>query len=116
MSQTDYSILTSLLQDPEISDIKCVSHNDILVKTWEKKKAKSDISFATKADYTQFLDRILEQNHISERTDQNYGLIRFIDEYSEQYALKVVYSNPEFNAFMEPLLHIRKLRKPQNET
>lgn len=55
-----YFRLTSLIEDPEISDIHCIAYNKIRIKKRGKRQA-ADVQFASNQEYREFIDRVATQ-------------------------------------------------------
>ena len=55
-----YFRLTSLIEDPEISDIHCIAYNKIRIKKRGKRQA-ADVQFASNQEYRELKEFILEQ-------------------------------------------------------
>ena len=82
-----YFRLTSLIEDPEISDIHCIAYNKIRIKKRGKRQA-ADVQFASNQEYREFIDRVATQNGVNisnlnaiqrfadDETDDNY-ILRF---------------------------------------
>lgn len=55
-----YFRLTSLIEDPEISDIHCIAYNKIRIKK-KGKRQEADVRFASNQEYREFIDRVATQ-------------------------------------------------------
>lgn len=105
-----YSILSPLIDDSEISDIRVVSYNNIRVKH-RGRRMDSGLSFASEKEYRQFIDYIATKNQVN--ISNLNAIQRFTDTQSHQdFILRFTISMPLLNAAEEPYLCIRKV--PRN--
>ncbi|MFI3238275.1 MAG: ATPase, T2SS/T4P/T4SS family [Lachnospiraceae bacterium] len=104
-----YSKLTSLIDDPDVSDIRCVRYNNIRVKK-KGKRMDSMITFSSEKEYRQFIDYIATKNQVS--IDNLNAIQRFTDMDShEEFVLRFTVSMPLVNTYEEPYLCVRKVSK-----
>ncbi len=104
-----YGRLSALIDDPEITDIRVLSYDNVRVK---RKGIRSDggISFRTPAEYRQFVDYIAVKNQVS--LSNLNAIQRFTDvESHPEFILRFTVSMPLVNSYSEPYLCIRKVPK-----
>lgn len=102
-----YSILSPLIDDPEISDIRVISYRHIRVKR-AGKRMDAGVSFASEKEYRQFIDYIATRNQVN--ISHLNAIQRFTDTQSHPgFILRFTISMPLLNAGMEPYLCIRKI-------
>lgn len=104
-----YSILTELINDPDISDIRCTGYNKISCKR-KGHRETVPISFQSKEEYSRFVDFVATRNQISL---SNLNAIQsFSDnETNPDYILRFTIAMPLVNTYDEPYLCIRKVAK-----
>ena len=104
-----YFRLTSLIEDPEISDIHCIAYNQIRVKKKGKRQG-TDIQFASKQEYREFIERVATQNGVN--ISNLNAIQRFADdETDENYILRFTLIMPIITTYGNPYLIIRKFPK-----
>lgn len=104
-----YSILTPLIDNPDISDIRCVSFDNIRIKE-KGVRRQADISFASEHAYMSFIDMIATKNQVN--ISNMNAIQRFVDtRTSEKFILRFTVSMPLVNTYDQPYLHIRKTAK-----
>ncbi len=104
-----YSALTDLIRDPLISDIKCISYDNIRIK---KKGLRSgcDVKFESEDEYKSFIDYVTTKNHVN--ASQRNSIQRFTDtETDPDFILRFTLSMETTNTYDWPLLAIRKVPK-----
>lgn len=104
-----YSILTSLIADPDISDIRCISYSDIRVKRRGKREA-AGIQFRSEHEFNHFIELIATKNQVN--ISNLNAIQRFTDNSSNpDYILRFTVIMPLLNTYGQPYLHIRKVPK-----
>ncbi len=104
-----YSILSSLIDDKTVTDIRVISYDNIRVKRKGKRMA-SDITFASPEEYRQFVDYVATRNQVNISNLNAIG--RFTDDDSHpDFILRFTLSMPLVNTYNEPYLCIRKVPK-----
>ena len=93
-----YFRLTSLIEDPEISDIHCIAYNKIRIKKRGKRQA-ADVQFASNQEYREFIDRVATQNGVN--ISNLNAIQRFADDETDK----------NFTTYGNPYLIIRKFPK-----
>lgn len=103
-----YSVLTPLINDDRISDIKVLDPKKINVKIRGVHYTVSNLKFPSENEYASFLISLLLKNHV-----QNTSSIRvFTDaEFNKDYRLRFNLCMPDINCVDNPYLHIRKTSK-----
>ncbi len=102
-----YSILTPLIDDPEISDIRVTAHNSIRIKR-AGKRVGAPVSFASEKEYLRFIDHIAARNQVS--VSNLSAIQRFTDSASHpDFILRFTVCMPIVNTYDEPYLCIRKV-------
>ena len=104
-----YYVIEPLLNDPDVSDIKMLSHNNITYKK-NGKRFVSDIKFANAADYKRFVSMICTRNK------KNFSVanaqVKFSDSLSNQlFRLRFNLSSETINSSGIPSVHIRTISK-----
>ncbi len=104
-----YSILSPLIDDKNISDIRVVGYNNIRVKKKGRRTAAA-VSFSTPEEYRQFVDYIATRNQVN--ISNLNAIQRFTDHESHpDFILRFTLSMPLINTYNEPYLCIRKVAK-----
>lgn len=101
-----YHRLTPLIDDPDISDIKCFSFDRIRIKKNGKREG-TNITFRNKEEYAKFVSFVATRNNvnISNLTAKQ----QFADIFTHpDYILRFTLTMPLINTYDEPYLHIRK--------
>ena len=102
-----YSRLSPLIDDPEISDIRVMSHKNIRIKRLGK-RMDGGVSFSSEKEYRKFIDYIAAKNQVS--VSNLTAIQRFTDSASHpDYILRFTVSMPLVNTYDEPYLCIRKV-------
>ena len=83
-----YFRLTSLIEDPEISDIHCIAYNKIRIKKRGKRQA-ADVQFASNQEYREFIDRVATQNGVN--ISNLNAIQRFADDETDKLPLTVIH-------------------------
>ena len=104
-----YYVIEPLLNDPDVSDIKMLSHNNVTYKK-NGKRFVSDIKFANAADYKRFVSMICTRNK------KNFSVanaqVKFSDSLSNQlFRLRFNLSSETINSSGIPSVHIRTISK-----
>lgn len=102
-----YDVLQPLIDNPETSDIKICSPDDIRVRV-KGKAYKSNAMFLNAADLFRFIEGLAIRNHVD---IFSRPLITFTDKHDENYILRFTISSPTVTAVDYPYLHIRKVSK-----
>ncbi len=104
-----YSRLSPLIDDPEISDIRIVSFDNVRVKK-QGKRVDGGISFRSEKEYRQFVDYVATKNQVN--ISNMNAIQRFTDTESHPgFILRFTISMPLVNTYSEPYLCIRKVPK-----
>ncbi len=104
-----YSILTPLIDDDDISDIRVIAHDNIRVKK-KGKRQKCKTAFESEEAYSRFIHLIAAKNQVN-ISNQN-AIQRFTDNESHsKFILRFTISMPLVNTYNEPYLCIRKVPK-----
>lgn len=105
-----YSILTDLISDPDISDIRCLAYDNIRIKKKGKRQG-CDIKFGSVEEYKSFIDYITTRNHVN--ASQRNSIQRFTDDETDSnFILRFTLSKETTNTYDWPILVIRKV--PRN--
>ena len=104
-----YSILSPLIDDKEISDIRVISFDNIRVKK-EGERMDAGLSFSSEKEYRQFIEYIATKNQVN--ISHLNAIQRFTDtESHKDFILRFTLSMPLVNTYHEPYLCIRKVPK-----
>lgn len=104
-----YSILSPLIDDEDVSDIRVVSYDNVRVKR-KGKRMDAGISFATEKEYKQFVDYVATKNQVN--ISNMNAIQRFTDNDSHPgFILRFTVSMPLVNTYDQPYLCIRKVPK-----
>ena len=104
-----YSRLSVLIDDPEVSDIRVVSHDCIRIKK-KGRRILSEVAFSDDREYRQFVDYVAMKNQAN--ISNLNAIQRFTDSESHpDYILRFTVSMPLVNAYAQPYLCIRKVPK-----
>lgn len=104
-----YSKLTPLINDPEISDIRCISFDNIRVKR-KGVRMDSGVKFSSPQEYEHFIDFVATKNQVN--ISNLNAIQRFADNISnDKYILRFTVSMPLVNTYDAPYLCIRKVPK-----
>ena len=104
-----YSRLSVLIDDPDISDIRVVSHDCIRVKK-KGRRMRSEIAFSDEKEYRQFVDYVAMKNQAN--ISNLNAIQRFTDSESHpDFILRFTVSMPLVNTYAQPYLCIRKVPK-----
>ena len=104
-----YSHLTSLINDKNISDIRCIAYDNIRIKEKGIRK-NSDVHFNNPLEYRNFIDFVATKNQVS--ISNMNAIQRFSDtKSSDEFILRFTITMPLVNTYEEPYLHIRKVPK-----
>lgn len=104
-----YSVLSALIDDPDISDIRVVSYDNIRVKRLGE-RMDAGISFASEKEYRQFIDYVATKNQVN--ISNLNAIQRFTDNESHPaFILRFTLSMPLVNTYDQPYLCIRKVPK-----
>ena len=104
-----YSHLTSLINDKNISDIRCIAYDNIRIKENGIRK-NADVHFNNPLEYRNFIDFVATKNQVS--ISNMNAIQRFSDtKSSDEFILRFTITMPLVNTYEEPYLHIRKVPK-----
>lgn len=104
-----YSHLTSLINDKNISDIRCIAYDNIRIKEKGIRK-NADVHFNNPLEYRNFIDFVATKNQVS--ISNMNAIQRFSDtKSSDEFILRFTITMPLVNTYEEPYLHIRKVPK-----
>lgn len=104
-----YSILSPLIDDESITDIRVISFDNVRVKKYGK-RMDAGVSFGSEKAYRQFIDYVATKNQVNISNLNAIG--RFTDNESHpQFILRFTLTMPIVNTFTEPYLCIRKVPK-----
>lgn len=104
-----YSILSPLIDDEEVTDIRVIRYDTIRMKKLGK-RMESDISFASSEEYQQFVQYVATKNQVN--ISNLNAIQRFTDGDSHpRFILRFTISMPLVNSGQEPYLCIRKVPK-----
>ena len=104
-----YARLTPLIADLDITDIRCVSSNNIRIKRLGV-RCESDVQFRTENEYKQFIEFVATKNQVN--ISNLNAIQRFTDSKSNpDYILRFTVIMPLLNMYDQPYLHIRKVPK-----
>lgn len=104
-----YSRLSVLIDDPDISDIRVISYDNIRIKK-KGKRLDSGIYFEDEKEYKQFIDYIAMKNQAN--ISNLNAIQRFTDSESHpDFILRFTVSMPIVNTYQSPYLCVRKVPK-----
>ena len=104
-----YSILSPLIDDDEISDIRVVGYDNIRVKRLGQ-RMDAGVSFSSEKEYRQFVDYVATKNQVN--VSNVNAIQRFTDNDSHpNFILRFTVSMPLVNTYTQPYLCIRKVPK-----
>ncbi len=103
----EYDVIQPLIDNPETTDIKICSPDDIRVRV-KGKAYKSNACFIDEADMNRFVTGLSIRNHVNIFSTP---IMTFTDRHDENYILRFTVSSPMVNAVDYPYLHIRKIPK-----
>ena len=102
-----YSRISPLIDDPEVSDIRIVSYDNIRIKK-RGRRMDAGISFLSEKEYRQFVDYVATKNQVN--ISNLNAIQRFTDSDSHpDFILRFTVSMPLVNTYSEPYLCIRKV-------
>lgn len=107
MAMFHYDVLQPLIDDPDTTDIKVSSYNDIRVRV-KGEAYSSNVSFLDEQDLFQFVYGLGVRNGLD---ILKLPIVSFTDKHDENYILRFTVSAPCINAVDYPYLHIRKVSK-----
>lgn len=103
-----YYVLTPAIKDPDVTDIRVLSPDNINVKVKGKHYTASGLKFINANDYVRYIEGLIIRNRLS----TNFPIIVFTDkDYDPDYILRFNLCMPEINSMELPYLHIRKVPK-----
>jgi pilus assembly protein CpaF len=114
-----YYILTCIIADKDVSDIRVTSAEDIIVKIHGKHYKAMDedgnpVKFITEADYLRFIEMLTIRNGYN--PDNPPPIMVFTDKhYNEDYILRFNITGILINSTDLPYLHIRKVAKEKTD-
>ena len=104
-----YSILTPLIEDPDITDIKCVSYNNIRIKK-NGERMGSGVSFKTMDEYKRFVQFAATKNQAN--ISNLYAIQKFTDTKSNpNFILRFTVITELLSADDIPYMAIRKVKR-----
>ena len=104
-----YSVLSQLIDDKNVSDIRVVGYDNIRIKVRGRRK-KARVSFEDEEDYRRFINYIATKNQVN--ISNLNAIQRFTDNESHpDFILRFTISMPLVNTGTEPYLCIRKVPK-----
>lgn len=103
-----YSKITPLIEDPEITDIRCISYDNIRIKK-NGARMNSGVAFSSKQEFREFVNAVATKNNVS--ISHMTAIQRFVDMDSTDYILRFTICMPLVNTYDEPYLCIRKTPK-----
>lgn len=104
-----YSILSPLIDDEEISDIRVVGYDNVRVKRLGK-RMDAGVAFESEKEYRQFVDYVATKNQVN--ISNVNAIQRFTDNDSHPaFILRFTVSMPLVNTYDQPYLCIRKVPK-----
>ncbi|MDE7223315.1 MAG: Flp pilus assembly complex ATPase component TadA [Acetatifactor sp.] len=102
-----YSRISPLIDDPEVSDIRIVSYDNIRIKK-RGRRMDAGIGFLSEKEYRQFVDYVATNNQVN--ISNLNAIQRFTDSDSHpDFILRFTISMPLVNTYSEPYLCIRKV-------
>lgn len=111
-----YSVLSPLIDDMDISDIRVVNYDNVRVKR-RGQRMDGGVSFTSEKEYRQFVDYVATKNQVN--ISNMNAIQRFTDNESHpDFILRFTVSMPLVNTYDQPYLCIRKVPKdfPQLKT
>lgn len=103
-----YGVIDSLVQDPDISDIKLYNSKNVRVKRNGQREA-SGISFVSEAKFKSYVTKLLERNKINLGTAN--AIQTFTDTSQEGFILRITIISGLLTDTGYPLVAIRKIPK-----
>lgn len=103
-----YGLLDELIHDKDISDIKLHGYDRVLIKKWGK-RYKTDISFESHENYTNFVTRILERNKVNLGTAN--AIQTFTDNTQTDFVLRITAVSGLLTTSEVTCITIRKIPK-----
>ena len=103
-----YGLLDELIHDKDISDIKLHGYDRVLIKKWGK-RYKTDISFESHENYTNFVTRILERNKVNLGTAN--AIQTFTDNSQSDFVLRITAVSGLLTTSEVTCITIRKIPK-----
>lgn len=104
-----YGVLTDIINDPDVSDIRLLAHDNIRVKKLGK-RGDSGFKFKNPADYDAFVQYVATRNNVN--VSNLNAIQRFTDaKTNRDYILRFTLSMPLVNKCEWPILSIRKVPK-----
>ncbi len=104
-----YFRLTPLLDDSSISDIRCISYDNVRIKK-DGKRMSSGITFRDEKEYENFVRFVATRNQVN--ISSLNAIQRFTDnESNDAFILRFTLSMPLVNTYDAPYLCIRKVPK-----
>lgn len=103
-----YYVLTPAIKDKNITDIKILNADRIIVKVKGKQYTASNLKFIDNKDYLTFIEALIYRNKIV----VNSPILVFTDkDFDEDYILRFNLTLQQINSSGLPCLHIRKVPK-----
>lgn len=105
-----YYRLTPLIDNPEISDIRCLTYDSIRIKK-NGRRMDSGVRFQSLKEYKSFIEFVAIRNQVN--VSNLNAIQRFTDNKSHpDYILRFTVTMPLVNTYDQPYMHIRKV--PRN--
>lgn len=109
-----YDVITPLVEDPMISDIKVYTPDNVRIKR-KGKRGEAKEKFRSDAHYRAFVSHLARQNNVSINTGDD--IVHFTDTNSfEGYRLRVNISTEFINSTNFPCVQIRKINNQKYTT
>lgn len=104
-----YGILSPLIDEEDISDIRVVGYDNVRVKRLGK-RMDAGVCFGSEKEYRQFVDYVATKNQVN--VSNVNAIQRFTDNDSHpDFILRFTVSMPLVNTYAQPYLCIRKVPK-----
>lgn len=104
-----YSVLSPLIDDPDVSDIRVISYDNVRMKKLGQ-RMDAKVEFGSEKEYRQFIDYVATKNQVN--ISNMNAIQRFTDNESHpEFILRFTVSMPLVNTYDQPYLCIRKVPK-----
>ena len=101
-----YDVLTPLINDPLVSDIKCYTYDNVRIKL-RGERLEARVGFRSKDHYNAFVSHLARQNNTSINSGE--AIVHFSDTTSfKNVRLRLNISTEYVNSNNSPCVHIRK--------
>lgn len=104
-----FSVLESLIEDKEVSDIKVVSYNNVRQKK-NGKRMPGNVQFQSEYEYERFVSSIAVRNSVNLSTLNAVQTFTDNDSHAD-WTLRITVATKFLTSTRQPILHIRKLPK-----